>query len=86
LCNKKRLAYLKKSCSEENYTQNFLLFDLLKLLEGINLNKNTENKTDEQSPVQQKSAPHAEQPQTHNVMADVLERHERIASKVKSGK
>ncbi len=81
-----------------HFTENFALFNLLKLLGGMSSAQNgtsfaqpAENSfTAPQSNVQtdgvttsQTAPPPAEK---HNVMADVIERHERIVNRAKNGR
>lgn len=69
--------------------ENFALFNLLKMLGGMNAPKSEplrENPSAE-NPANQAERQNTEQPlPAHNVMADVIERHERHANRIKNKK
>ncbi|MDE7401567.1 MAG: hypothetical protein K2N17_05905 [Clostridia bacterium] len=81
-----------------HFTENFALFNLLKLLGGMTSAQNGTNFA--QSAENEFTAPQFNAPtdgtaanrnapppaEKHNVMADVIERHERIINRMKSGR
>lgn len=60
--------------------------NLLKALEGLSADRT--DKAADETPAEKPKSPPRESapPETHNVMASVLERHERISNRVRNGR
>ncbi len=65
--------------------ENFALFNLLKMLGGMNAPKSDPVREEPKAETPVKAQPAQTLP-AHNVMADVIERHERHANRIKNKK